>query len=185
MFIILLNWHMLLTCIGPIIGNYVFGVAKWFSMPRWGWVRCFVHGWHHSGYSTANRMGISLTWARMHFKPNKSRCLVLKGIISQQFKMKVQGDDIPTIQCSQQSYKIPWEVVWLITHRQQSDKGAQTYSNIMAKDSWQERPTREVQSLDLPSWNPTKIDVVAADIWSGNGRGRGIGEEELMVKEFH
>ena len=40
----------------------------------------------------------TVTWAGMKFKPKKSRCLVLKkGIISQQFKMKVQSDDIPTI----------------------------------------------------------------------------------------
>ena len=38
------------------------------------------------------------TWARMKFKTKKLRCLVLKnGRISQQFKMKVQCDDIPTI----------------------------------------------------------------------------------------
>ena len=42
--------------------------------------------------------GHYITWARMKFKPKKSRRLVLKkGRISQQFKMKVQGDDIPTI----------------------------------------------------------------------------------------
>ena len=38
------------------------------------------------------------TWARMTFKPNKSRSLVIKkGKVTQQFHLKVQGEVIPTI----------------------------------------------------------------------------------------
>ena len=49
----------------------------------------------------------TVTWEHMEFKPQKSRCLVLKkGIISQKFKMKVQSDDIPTIVNNQQTIAI-------------------------------------------------------------------------------
>ena len=38
------------------------------------------------------------TWARMKFKPAKSRCLVIKkGKITQRFTLKIQGEQIPSI----------------------------------------------------------------------------------------
>ena len=38
------------------------------------------------------------TWARMKFKPAKSRCLVIKkGKVTQRFTLKIQGEQIPSI----------------------------------------------------------------------------------------
>jgi len=38
------------------------------------------------------------TWARMRFKPKKSRCMVIRrGKITSRFKLEVQGEPIPTI----------------------------------------------------------------------------------------
>ena len=38
------------------------------------------------------------TWARMKFKPSKSRCLVVKkGKITQRFRLKIQEEEIPSI----------------------------------------------------------------------------------------
>ena len=40
----------------------------------------------------------TVTWARMVFKPRKSRCLVLrKGKVTSQFKLLIQGEEIPTL----------------------------------------------------------------------------------------
>ena len=37
-------------------------------------------------------------WTRMKFEPSKSRCLVVKkGKITQRFKLKIQGEEIPSI----------------------------------------------------------------------------------------
>ncbi|XP_071138809.1 uncharacterized protein [Mytilus edulis] len=39
-----------------------------------------------------------VTWARMKFKPRKSRSMILKkGQITTKFQLKIQGDEIPTI----------------------------------------------------------------------------------------
>ena len=38
------------------------------------------------------------TWARMKFEPSKSRCLVVKkGKITQRFRLKIPGEEIPSI----------------------------------------------------------------------------------------
>lgn len=40
----------------------------------------------------------TVTWARMVFKPKKSRCLVVKkGKVTKQFKMSIQGEEIPSL----------------------------------------------------------------------------------------
>ena len=40
----------------------------------------------------------TVTWARMVFKPRKSRCLVLrKGKVTSQFKLLIGGEEIPTL----------------------------------------------------------------------------------------
>ena len=104
----------------------------------------------------------TVTWARMKCKPKKSRCLVLKkGRISQQFKMNVQGDDIPTIVNNPIKCLGKWFDASL-TDKNQTKELNPTVISWLKKVN--ERPTREIQSLDLPAWNPTKIDVVAADI---------------------
>ena len=39
-----------------------------------------------------------VTWAHMKFKTKKSRCMIIKkGKVGQQFKLKVQGEEIPSI----------------------------------------------------------------------------------------
>ncbi|XP_021365777.1 uncharacterized protein LOC110458420 [Mizuhopecten yessoensis] len=39
-----------------------------------------------------------VSWARMKFKARKSRCMIMrKGRLTQQFKLKVQGEEIPSI----------------------------------------------------------------------------------------
>ena len=40
----------------------------------------------------------TVTWARMEFKPKKSRCMVIrKGRISNNFTLRVQAENIPPI----------------------------------------------------------------------------------------
>ena len=47
---------------------------------------------------TLEKLGEMITWARMKFKPAKSRSLVLKsGKLTNRYKFKIQGDTIPTL----------------------------------------------------------------------------------------
>ena len=47
---------------------------------------------------TLEELGEMITWARMKFKPAKSRSLVLKsGKLTNRYKFKIQGDTIPTL----------------------------------------------------------------------------------------
>ena len=39
----------------------------------------------------------TVTWARMEFKPKKSRCLIKKGHLTERFTLKVQGETMPSI----------------------------------------------------------------------------------------
>ncbi|XP_066271283.1 uncharacterized protein [Branchiostoma lanceolatum] len=44
-------------------------------------------------------LDLMATWARMKFKPKKSRCMVIKkGKITSRFKLEVQGEPIPSIE---------------------------------------------------------------------------------------
>jgi len=45
-----------------------------------------------------NALDETVTWARMVFKPKKSRCLVVKkGKVTTQFKLFIQGEEIPSL----------------------------------------------------------------------------------------
>ena len=62
--------------------------------------RCNHHHYHtHTGKMGSRSHGRnSYNWARMKFKPAKSRCLVIKkGKVTQRFTLKIQGEQIQSI----------------------------------------------------------------------------------------
>ena len=85
-------------------------------------------------------LGSAATWARMSFKPKKSRSLsIVKGKLSNRFRFKVQGEPIPTIQESPIKCLGKW-----------FDASLKDTRNIEAVKNWSKQMLAKIDKTGLP-----------------------------------
>lgn len=102
-----------------------------------------------------------ITWARMMFKPAKSRSLVLrKGRVENKHRFSLDGVPIPSVS------EKPVKSLGKIFDSTLKDKAAVQSAHMELK-TW-----LSVQGLDIPAWHPAENLLAAADLRSpSNHRG--------------
>ena len=118
----------------------------------------------------------TVTWARMEFKPNKSRCLIIKkGRLTERFTLKVQGETIPSIVQNPVKCLGKWFDDSLGDHRNKKNVEDQLRQWLRLIDKSGRLPW-QIQSLEISARCSVKIDVDDDAVRNPNVESRSDGE---------
>lgn len=95
------------------------------------------------------------TWARMTFKPKKSRNLIIrKGNITFKYNLAIQGETIPSIKDNPIEYLVKWY-----------DESLKDHNNVRTTEKQAELWLKKIETSGLPgkfkTWPASQTDVAA------------------------
>ncbi|TWW68227.1 hypothetical protein D4764_19G0000250 [Takifugu flavidus] len=102
-----------------------------------------------------------ISWARMGFKPAKSRSLVLrKGKVADRFRFGLRRDT--NSNGDRKTCQEPGQGLQQLLEGLRCTPASQGRFDIMAHSNRELGASREIQNLDLPTWGPAKTPLAPA-----------------------